>query len=238
MAQPSGGHGRRSPGFVRLLGSVVRRGHPTESFGHSGAVVRRRRQCADDRGDGSGGAVPGRPGSGGRRRGLRPADTFDSTPTTTPAPSPTVSPTAAPSPTEAPTAAPAPGGAVSGPPGPGTTTVEVVPAAPGLQTPEASAEHPGDAAITPSSSASPAVPASQLPALPADASSGRPAQGMAAGQQTPPASTMAPGGIPAGVRRDHAPGVIGRRNAAAAPWNLLGGISSAELLGLHFLGCA
>jgi len=66
----------RSAGFLRPLGSVVRRGHRTESCGHAGTVVRRRSQCAGDRGDGGSGALPGRPGSGHERRDLRSAGSF------------------------------------------------------------------------------------------------------------------------------------------------------------------
>jgi hypothetical protein len=63
-----------SDSFRLLAGSVVRRGHRADGFGHSGGMVCCRHEHAGVPRYGSGGTLPSGPGSGGRRRVLRPAE--------------------------------------------------------------------------------------------------------------------------------------------------------------------
>lgn len=67
---PGGG----SDGFGEPLGSVVRREHRTEGYGHCVAVVRHRPQHGGVGCTGGSGAVPRRSGSGHTRRRLRPVE--------------------------------------------------------------------------------------------------------------------------------------------------------------------
>ncbi len=100
-----------------------------------------------------------------------------------------------------------------------------MPTAAGSQTPENSESDPGAAGTggaTPSSSASPAGDGVAGPRIISWRFPGRPGSGHGRTATSAARDNDDGGRIPARVRRDHAPDVIGRRNTAAAPRSLLG----------------